>query len=122
MHEQQLRPPHLTPMLGAGVFATALDHDGRLWPVQYSVLPNAGSGSGVLINASSRGSDGMPRLLALGDVVRERATGGEALGYWRFTFHSYSRCQPTIRGVECERPDVEVLELRVPLAALRGRG
>ncbi|GGR15810.1 hypothetical protein [Deinococcus ruber] len=122
MQEQQLRQEERTFALGTGVLATALDRHGQCWPVQYSVLTNAGSGNGVLIDASLPVVSRMPRLLALGDVVHERAVGGAVLGYWQFTFHSFTRCQPSIRGVECGRPDVEAVELRVPLVALRDRG
>ncbi|GGR31845.1 hypothetical protein [Deinococcus ruber] len=109
MNDEQLRPQDSTPTLSHGIFATAIDRDGRSWPVEYNILTNAGSGNGVLIDGSSPGSHRLPTLLALGGAVGERAAGGVAVGYWQFSFHSYTRCQPTLRGALCGRPDVELL-------------
>ena len=110
-----------TPLLTPGIFATAIDASGQAWPVTYQTLTNGGSGNGVLICANLELAPHLPRILALGPVHWEPATGGPTLGYWQFHFESFTRYSPLLRGhpVPGRGGEREAIELRVPLDALR---
>ena len=86
------------PLLSSGIIATAIDANGQAWPVTYQTLTNGGSGNGVLICANLGLTPHLPRILALGPVHWEEATGGPTLGYWQFQFESFVRYAPVLRG------------------------
>ncbi|GGR09651.1 hypothetical protein [Deinococcus ruber] len=112
---------HHAPFLTSGLLCEAIDVHGQGRLVRYGVLTNGGGGNGVLICAAQIPTVGMPKLLAFGRVAHAAAEGGEDLGYWRFWFHSFTACEPTLRGTAMpERNGTEErIELRVILSALQ---
>lgn len=109
-----------TPTLLSGTFATAVDATGQAWPVTYQTLTNGGSGNGVLVCADLGRGTHLPRILTLGPVHWEQASGGPALGYWQFHVESFTRYSPLLRGhpIPGSGGQREAIELRVPLDAL----